>query len=136
MTGWLNNWLTFSVPHITPRLNTLLKTGVDIVGIFSWRPTLRTRRTRCLWCCWTSSSETVTDKIRIYLADYNNNPPSAVSFMLTIDSKSGRLHREFIRLLFLQSHRETDSFLQLQEFCLLNPPVDYSTSTARRSRSP
>ncbi len=28
--------MTFSVPHIVPRLNTLLKTGVDIVGISNW----------------------------------------------------------------------------------------------------
>jgi hypothetical protein len=30
--------------------------------------------------------------------------------MTAIASTSGRLHREFIRLLFLQSHRETDRF--------------------------
>ena len=50
------------------------------------------------------------DKIRKYHADYNNNPPSVVSFMPTIVSTSGRLHSEFIRLLFLQTHRETDRF--------------------------
>ena len=50
------------------------------------------------------------DKIRKYRADYNNNPPSAVSFMPPIASTSGRLHSEFIRLLFLQAHRETDRF--------------------------
>ena len=33
-----------------------------------------------------------------------------VSFMLAITSTSGRLHSEFIRLLFLQAHRETDRF--------------------------
>jgi hypothetical protein len=43
-------------------------------------------------------------------ADYNNRPPSAVSFMPTIASTSGRLHSEFVRLLFLQVHRETDRF--------------------------
>jgi hypothetical protein len=31
--------------------------------------------------------------------------------MSPIDSTSGRLHSEFIRLLFLQTHRETDRFL-------------------------
>jgi hypothetical protein len=51
-----------------------------------------------------------TDKIRKYRADYNNNPPSSVAFMPTIASTSGRLHREFVRLLFLQAHRETDRF--------------------------
>ncbi len=38
------------------------------------------------------------------------NPPNTVSFMPTIDSTSGRLHTEFVRLLFLQTHRETDRF--------------------------
>jgi hypothetical protein len=40
----------------------------------------------------------------------NNRPPSAVSFMPAIASTSGRLHSEFVRLLFLQAHRETDRF--------------------------
>jgi hypothetical protein len=30
--------------------------------------------------------------------------------MTTITSTSGRLHSEFVRLLFLQTHRETDRF--------------------------
>ncbi len=49
-------------------------------------------------------------KIRKYRADYNNNPPNTVSFMTGIVSTSGRLHSEFVRLLFLQDHRETDRF--------------------------
>ncbi len=62
-----------------------------------------------------SLNETVTDKIRKYRVDYNNNPPNVVSFMSSITSTSGSLHSEFIRLLFLQSrliqtHRETDRF--------------------------
>ena len=57
-----------------------------------------------------SINEAAADKIRKYLADYNNNPPSVVSFMPALASTSGRLHSEFIRLLFLQSHRETDCF--------------------------
>jgi hypothetical protein len=48
--------------------------------------------------------------IRKYRADYNNRPPSAVSFMTAIPSTSDRLHSEFVRLLFLQAHRETDHF--------------------------
>ena len=36
--------------------------------------------------------------------------PNTVSFMTVIASTSGRLHSEFVRLLFLQSHRETDRF--------------------------
>jgi hypothetical protein len=60
------------------------------------------RRVRCHWC-W-------TDKIRKYRADYNNRPPSVVSFMPAIASTSDRLHGEFVRLLSLQAHRETDRF--------------------------
>ncbi len=57
-----------------------------------------------------SLNEAVTDKIRKNRSDYNNNPPTAVSFMSAISSSSRRLHSEFIRLLFLQAHRETDRF--------------------------
>ena len=57
-----------------------------------------------------SLNDAAADKIRKYRADYNNNPPSAVSFMPAIASTSGRLHSEFVRLLFLQAHRETDRF--------------------------
>jgi hypothetical protein len=57
-----------------------------------------------------SLNEVATDKIRKYLVDYNNNPPNTVSFMFAIASTSGRLHSEFIRLLFLHTHRETDLF--------------------------
>ncbi len=45
-----------------------------------------------------------------YRTDYINNPPNTVSFMDAIASTSGRLHNEFVRLLFLQFHRETDRF--------------------------
>ncbi len=51
----------------------------------------------------------VVQKLQGY-ADYNNNPPTSVAFMPAIASTSGRLHSEFIRLLFLQTHRETDHF--------------------------
>jgi hypothetical protein len=57
-----------------------------------------------------SLNHAAADKIRKYRADYNNRPPSAVSFMPAIASTSGRLHSEFVRLLFLQAHRETDRF--------------------------
>ncbi len=55
-----------------------------------------------------SLNEAATDKIRKFRADYNNNPPNTVSFMSVIASTSGRLHSEFVRLLFLLTHRETD----------------------------
>ena len=78
-----------------------------------------------------SINEAATDKIRKYRVDYNNNPPSVVSFMPAIVSTSGRLHSEFIRLLFLQDHRETDHFLQLQEFSFRKQIVESSTTSAR-----
>jgi hypothetical protein len=55
-------------------------------------------------------NEAATDKIRQYRADYNNRPSNGISFMPAIASTSGRLHCEFVRLLFLQAHREIDSF--------------------------
>jgi hypothetical protein len=43
------------------------------------------------------------------MLDAGTNPAST-AFMPAIASTSGRLHSEFIRLLFLQAHRETDRF--------------------------
>ncbi len=43
-----------------------------------------------------SLNETVTDKIRKYRTDYNNDPPTSVSFMSPVTSTSGRLHCEFV----------------------------------------
>jgi hypothetical protein len=57
-----------------------------------------------------SLNDTVADKVRKYRSDYNMNHPNTVSFMSVIASTSGRLHSEFVRLLFLQAHRETDRF--------------------------
>ncbi len=57
-----------------------------------------------------SLNEAAADKIRKYHTDYKNNPPNVISFLTDITSTSGRLHSEFIRLLFLQTHRETDRF--------------------------
>ncbi len=57
-----------------------------------------------------SLNETVTNKIRKYWTDYNNKPPTTASFMTPVTSMSGRLHSEFVWLLFLQDHRETDRF--------------------------
>ncbi len=56
------------------------------------------------------TNEAANDKIRKYRADYNNNPPDAVAFMPAIAGTNGRLHSDFIRLLFLQAHRKTDRF--------------------------
>jgi hypothetical protein len=57
-----------------------------------------------------SLNEAAVEKVRKYRADYNSNPPSVISFIPAIAGTSGRLHSEFIRLLFLQAHRETDRF--------------------------
>ena len=57
-----------------------------------------------------SLNEEASNKIRKYRADYNNRPPNAISFMPSIASTSGKLHSKFVRLLFLQAHRETDRF--------------------------
>ncbi len=56
-----------------------------------------------------SLNETAGDKIRKYRTDCKNNPDT-ISFTPAIPSTSGRLHSEFIRILFSQSHRETDRF--------------------------
>jgi hypothetical protein len=57
-----------------------------------------------------SLNDAAADKIRKYRADYSNNPSRGVGFMPSIPSTSGRLHSEFIRILFLQTHRETERF--------------------------
>jgi hypothetical protein len=72
-----------------------------------------------------SLNDAAADKISKYRADYNNNPPSAVSFMPAIAGTSGRLHSEFVRLLFLQAHRETGRFfaasgVQLAQSTIIN----------------
>jgi hypothetical protein len=48
-----------------------------------------------------SLNDAAADKVRKYRADYNNNPPNTISFMPAIASTSGRLHSEFVRLLFV-----------------------------------
>jgi hypothetical protein len=55
-----------------------------------------------------SLNEAGDDKIRKYRADYDNNPPTSIYLMPDISSTSGRIHSEFVCLLFLQAHRETD----------------------------
>ena len=83
-----------------------------------------------------SLNEDSNDKIRKYRTDYNNNPTNSVAFMTVIVGTNGRLHSDFIRLLFLQAHRETDRFfLHLQKFSQRNQTWDLRTSTfaARRS---
>jgi hypothetical protein len=80
-----------------------------------------------------SLNEAAADKIRQYRANYNNNPSNAISYIPAVASTSGRLHSAFVRPVFLQAHRETNRFLQLQEFSLRNMTVASSTTAARRS---
>jgi hypothetical protein len=83
-----------------------------------------------------SLNDAAAEKIRKYRADYNTRPPSAVSFIPTITSASGRLHSEF-QVLDFYSYRfigKLTAFLQLQEFRLRKHNVTCSTSAAPRSR--
>ena len=80
-----------------------------------------------------SLNEAAADKIRKYRADYNNNPPNAISFMPAIASTSGRLHSEFVRLLFYKLIGKLTAFLQPQEFSLRNITVASSTIAAQPS---
>jgi hypothetical protein len=68
-----------------------------------------------------SLNEAAADKIRKYRADYNNNPPNTVSLMPALSSTFRRLHSEFMRLLFLQAHRETDRFFAASGIQLAQP---------------
>jgi hypothetical protein len=82
-----------------------------------------------------SLNDVAPDKIRKYRADYNNRPPSAVSFMSSIVSTSGRLHSEF-QVLDFYSYRiigKLTAFLQPQEFSQHKLPVACSTFVARLS---
>ncbi len=56
-----------------------------------------------------SLNEDGNDKVRKNREDCNNNPTN-VAFMPVIAGTNGRVHSDFIRLLFLQVHRETDRF--------------------------
>ncbi len=105
-TGWLIKLLTFFAQLIRLKHIRWLKT--DRVGS-STDPTLN-GHLKYPNNLDQSLNDAVVDKIRKYRVDYKNRPPSVVSFMPAIASTSGRLHSEFVRLLFLQDHRETDRF--------------------------
>ena len=53
--------------------------------------------------------------------------------MSVLTSTSGRLHSEFVRLLFLQTHREADRFFAVSGVQVRKPTVASSTSVARLS---
>ena len=55
-------------------------------------------------------NEDATDKNLQYRVDYNNRPSNSISFTSSIGSVSGRLHCDFVLLLFSLTHRETGRF--------------------------
>jgi hypothetical protein len=61
----------------------------------------------------TTLYEVTADKILQYRDDYNNRHSHTISCMSPIGSTAGRLHCEFVFLLFLETHRETDRFLEV-----------------------
>ncbi len=74
-------------------------------------------------------NEAAADKIRAYCADYNNRPSNAISFMpasastcfpMTAITRT-RIHSEFVGLLFLEAHRETDRFFAASGVQLAQP---------------
>ena len=81
-----------------------------------------------------SLNEDATDKIKKYRSDYKNRPSNVIYFMPAISSTSGRIYSEFIRILFLQDHRETDHFFQprlLTSSLSLGVPVPQPTQFMR-----
>ncbi len=76
-----------------------------------------------------SLNEDTDDKIRKYHSDYNNKTPNTVSFMTPIPSTSGRLHSEFVRLLFSKTHRETDRFFTVSRVQIPQSDRDQSPIT-------
>ena len=86
-----------------------------------------------------SLNKTATDKIRKYRVDYNDNPPDSISFIPDIVSTSGRLHSEFVCLIFLQTPRETDRFFctfrssscTIKQWTVPLPPHDVVLTTLK-----
>ena len=58
-------------------------------------------------------NDAVPDKVLQYRADFNNRPSHVITLIPDISRTSGRLPIEFVCLLFLQTHRETDRFLAI-----------------------
>ncbi len=80
-----------------------------------------------------SLNETVSHKIRKYRSDYNNNPPTVVSFIPPVTSTSGDYIVNSYDFYSYSLIGKLTAFLQLQEFSLRNKTVDSSTSTTRIS---
>jgi hypothetical protein len=76
-----------------------------------------------------SLNETVTEEIRKYLSEYNNNPPSEISFMSPVPSTSGPggyIVNLYVFYFFRLTGKLT-SFLQFQQFRLRNRTVVYNS---------
>ena len=80
-------------------------------------------------------NEATDDRTRQYHTDFNNRPFDTISFMTVIGSTSGRLQCQFVSLLFLQAHRETDLFLATSGFSSHNQPSTIVTWCSRHSSS-
>ncbi len=79
----------------------------------------------------TALNDTGADKIRKYRVDYNFNPTRGVGFIPAITSTSDLLHREFIRISFLQTHRETDRFFAASGVMSSQSDRGFSTTVVR-----
>jgi hypothetical protein len=80
-----------------------------------------------------SLNEAAADKIRKYRADYNNNPPNAISLCLLLLVRLGGYIVNLCAFYFYKLVGKLTAFLQLQEFSLRNMTVTSSTTAARRS---
>ena len=58
-------------------------------------------------------NEAINQKLNKYRNHYANN--HSISFLPAITSTSARMHGEFLRLLFLQAHRETEAYFAFME---------------------
>jgi hypothetical protein len=126
-TGWLINLLTSFAQPTKLKHNRWIGVGVNDVDTSSWLVTSQTRRVRCL-CCWTSASPTTDSEValtlvlmdtyitlmilrgrlmRLSLTKLENIALIIITIPLMLSplcllffSTSGRLHSEFVRLLF------------------------------------
>ena len=75
-----------------------------------------------------SLNEAAADKIRKYRADYNNNPPTTISFMPLLLVHQTDYIVNLSGFYFYRLIGKLTAFLQLQEFSQRNLIVGFSTS--------
>ena len=80
-----------------------------------------------------SLNEAAADKIRKYRADYNNNPPNAISLCLLLLVRLGGYTVTLCAFYFYKLIGKLTAFLQLQELILRNMTVSSSTSVSQSS---